>query len=90
MNETQKVKQAVSNYLKDNETAQWLIEYVREVQQVNKIELPMVVMTGDENEENQKKILKSGANDLVLKPVDNNILMKKVQFQIRFKQFKSK
>ncbi len=77
-------------YLKDNETAQWLIEYVREVQQVNKIELPMVVMTGDENEENQKKILKSGANDLVLKPVDNNILMKKVQFQIRFKQFKSK
>jgi len=77
-------------YLKDNETAQWLIEYVREVQQVNKIELPMVVMTGDENEENQKKILKSGANDLVIKPVDNNILMKKVQFQIRFKQFKSK
>ena len=77
-------------YLKDNETAQWLIEYVREVLEINKIELPMVVMTGDENEYNQKKILKSGANDLVLKPVDNNILMKKVQFQIRFKQFKSK
>ena len=76
-------------YLKDNETAQWLIEYVREVQEINKIELPMVVMTGDENEKNQKKILKSGANDLVLKPVDNDILMKKVQFQIRFKQFKS-
>jgi CheY-like chemotaxis protein len=76
-------------YLKDNETAQWLIEYVREVQQINKIELPMVVMTGDENEKNQKQILKSGANDLVLKPVDNDLLMKKVQFQIRFKQFKS-
>jgi len=76
-------------YLKDNETAQWLIEYVREIQQINKIELPMVVMTGDENEKNQKQILKSGANDLVLKPVDNDILMKKVQFQIRFKQFKS-
>lgn len=77
-------------YLKDNETAQWLIEYVREVQQINKIELPMVVMTGDENENNQKQTLKSGANDLVLKPVDNDILMKKVQFQIRFKQFKRK
>ncbi|MFK8013058.1 MAG: response regulator [Marinicellaceae bacterium] len=75
-------------YLKDNETAQWLIEYVREVQQINKIDLPMVVMTGDENEKNQKQTLKSGANDLVLKPVDNDILMKKVQFQIRFKQFK--
>ncbi|MCB1603123.1 MAG: response regulator [Gammaproteobacteria bacterium] len=74
-------------YLKDNETAQWLIEYVREILQINKIELPMVVMTGDENEKNQKKILKSGANDLVLKPVDNEILIKKVQFQIRFKQF---
>lgn len=77
-------------YLKDNETAQWLIEYVREVQEINKIELPMVVMTGDENEKNQKQILKSGANDLVLKPVDNDILMKKVQFQIRFKQFQRK
>jgi CheY-like chemotaxis protein len=76
-------------YLKDNETAQWLIEYVREIQQINKIELPLVVMTGDENEKNQKQILKSGANDLVLKPVDNDVLMKKVQFQIRFKQFQS-
>jgi len=76
-------------YLKDNETAQWLIEYVRDIQQINKIELPMVVMTGDENEKNQKLILKSGANDLVIKPVDNDILMKKVQFQIRFKQFKN-
>lgn len=76
-------------YLKDNETAQWLIEYVREIQKINKIELPMVVMTGDENEKNQKKILKSGANDLVLKPVENDILMKKVQFQIRFKKFQS-
>lgn len=77
-------------YLKDNETAQWLIEYVREIQQINKMELPLVVMTGDENEKNQKLILKSGANDLVLKPVDNDLLMKKVQFQIRFKQFQSK
>jgi CheY-like chemotaxis protein len=76
-------------YLKDNETAQWLIEYVREIQQINKIELPLVVMTGDENEKNQKQILKSGANDLVLKPVDNDVLMKKVQFQIRFKQFQN-
>jgi CheY-like chemotaxis protein len=76
-------------YLKDNETAQWLIEYVREIQNINKIELPMVVMTGDENEKNQRQILKSGANDLVLKPVDNDVLMKKVQFQIRFKKFKS-
>jgi CheY-like chemotaxis protein len=76
-------------YLKDNETAQWLIEYVREIQQINKIELPIVVMTGDENEKNQKQILKSGANDLVLKPVDNDKLMKKIQFQIRFKQFQN-
>ena len=74
-------------YLKDNETAQWLIEYVRGDLGINKIELPLVVMTGDENHKNQKKILKSGANDLVLKPVDNELLMKKVQFQILFKQF---
>ena len=76
-------------YLKDNETAQWLIEYVRNILEINKVELPLVVMTGDENEKNQKQILKSGANDLVLKPVDNDVLIKKVQFQIRFKQFQS-
>lgn len=74
-------------YLKDNETAQWLLENVREIQQINKIDLPIVVMTGDENEKNQKQILQTGANDLVLKPVDNNVLIKKIQFQIRFKQF---
>lgn len=77
-------------YLKDNETAQYLIEYVREIQQINKIDLPLVVMTGDENEKNQRQILRSGANDLVLKPVDNDVLIKKVQFQIRFKQFQTK
>lgn len=77
-------------YLKGNETAQSLIEFIRDEQQINKIELPLVVMTGDENEKNQKQILKSGANDLVLKPFDNDVLIKKVQFQIRFKQFKSK
>ncbi len=77
-------------YLKDNETAQWLIDHLREIQQISKIELPLVVMTGDENEKNQKQILKSGANDLVLKPVDNDVLLKKVQFQIRFKKFQRK
>ncbi|MCF6288058.1 MAG: response regulator [Proteobacteria bacterium] len=76
-------------YLKDNETAQWLLEHVREIMQINKVELPIVVMTGDENENNQKQILKTGANDLVLKPVDNHVLIKKIQFQIRFKQFQS-
>lgn len=77
-------------YLKDNETAQGLLEHVRGELKINKVELPFVVMTGDENEENQKKILKTGANDLVLKPVNQDTLMKKVQFQIQFKQFKSK
>jgi CheY-like chemotaxis protein len=74
-------------YLKDNETAQGLLDFVRNDLHINKIELPFVVMTGDENESNQKKILKTGANDLVLKPVNQDTLMKKVQFQIRFKQF---
>jgi CheY-like chemotaxis protein len=77
-------------YLKDNETAQGLVDVVRQEREINKMELPFVVMTGDENETNQKKILKTGANDLVLKPVNQDTLMKKVQFQIRFKQFQQK
>ncbi len=74
-------------YLKDNETAQMLLDHVRNTLGANKAELPFVVMTGDENSGNQKEILSTGANDLVHKPVDQAVLIKKLKFQIRFSQF---
>jgi len=74
-------------FLKDNETAQMLLDYVRNDLGASKAELPFVVMTGDENSNNQKQILSTGANDLVHKPVDQAVLIKKLKFQIRFSQF---
>lgn len=74
-------------YLTNNETAQGIVDYVRKELELNKIEMPFVVMTGDENKENQQEILSSGANDLIGKPVNQETLIKKLKFQIRFTQF---
>ena len=74
-------------YLKNNETALEILEYVRSDLGLDKIEMPFVIMTGDENTENQKQILHLGANDLIGKPVNQEALVKKIKFQIRFTQF---
>ncbi len=74
-------------YLKNNETAVEILEYVRQDLGLDKIEMPFVIMTGDENTENQKQILHQGANDLIGKPVNQEALVKKIKFQIRFTQF---
>ncbi len=74
-------------YLKNNETALEILDYVRNDLGLDKIEMPFVIMTGDENTENQKQILHLGANDLIGKPVNQEALVKKIKFQIRFTQF---
>ncbi|HEP1207544.1 TPA: response regulator [Stenotrophomonas maltophilia] len=45
--------------------------------------LPVLVMTGDGNPHNQTGLLQSGANDLVLKPIEERLLATKVLFQLR-------
>ncbi len=45
--------------------------------------LPILVMTGDDNRENQSNLLQAGANDLVLKPIEERLLITKVLFQLR-------
>lgn len=74
-------------YLTNNETALGILDYVRNDLNLDKIEIPFVIMTGDENTKNQKQILSSGANDLIVKPVNQELLIKKIKFQIRFTQF---
>lgn len=49
----------------------------------SKGELPVLVMTGDENPGNQAPLLRAGANDLVHKPVEERLLITKLQFQLR-------
>jgi DNA-binding response OmpR family regulator len=41
------------------------------------------VMTGDDNRDNQSALLQAGANDLVLKPIEERLLVTKVLFQLR-------
>jgi CheY-like chemotaxis protein len=45
--------------------------------------LPILVMTGDSNPDNQRALLTAGANDLVLKPIEERLLVTKVLFQLR-------
>ena len=45
--------------------------------------LPILVMTGDINRDNQAELLQAGANDLVLKPIAERLLVTKVLFQLR-------
>ncbi|MDR1076188.1 MAG: response regulator [Xanthomonadaceae bacterium] len=45
--------------------------------------LPVLIMTGDSNPENQSQLLRDGANDLVLKPIEERLLVTKVLFQLR-------
>lgn len=48
--------------------------------------LPVLVMTGDDNPRSQAVLLRAGANDLVSKPIDERLLVTKLQFQLRVSQ----
>ncbi len=48
--------------------------------------MPILVMTGDDNRDNQSDLLQAGANDLVLKPIEERLLVTKVLFQLRLAQ----
>ena len=45
--------------------------------------LPVLVMTGDANPDNQAALLREGANDQVLKPIEERLLVTKALFQLR-------
>ncbi|KGI78800.1 response regulator [Oleiagrimonas soli] len=49
----------------------------------NKGQLPVLVMTGDDNPDKQAELIRAGANDLVEKPVEERLLMTKLLFQLR-------
>jgi CheY-like chemotaxis protein len=60
-----------------------LLERIRNGYQYPKGELPVLVMTGDDNPANQAALLRAGANDLVHKPIEERLLVTKLQFQLR-------
>jgi DNA-binding response OmpR family regulator len=60
-----------------------LLDRIRNQFDYAKGELPVLVMTGDDNAANQAALLRAGANDLVHKPIEERLLITKLQFQLR-------
>jgi DNA-binding response OmpR family regulator len=60
-----------------------LLDRVRNQFGYPKGQLPVLVMTGDDNPANQAALLRAGANDLVHKPIEERLLITKLQFQLR-------
>ncbi|WP_201312699.1 response regulator [Dyella sp. EPa41] len=72
--------------LKGELTGGDLLERIRREYGYGKGRLPVLVMTGDENPVNQAALLRTGANDLVEKPIEERLLITKLLFQLRVSQ----
>ncbi|MEO7478443.1 MAG: response regulator [Lysobacteraceae bacterium] len=70
-------------YLKGKLTGMDLLERVRQHLHYSKAELPVLVMTGDSDPVKQSELLRLGANDLVLKPIEERMLITKLLFLLR-------
>lgn len=70
-------------YLKGELSGRELLSQVRSAFGYGKRRLPVLVMTGDDNRDNQSTLLREGANDLVLKPIEERLLVTKLLFQLR-------
>ena len=70
-------------YLKGEMSGRDLLQAVRGELGYGKRRLPVLVMTGDDNRVNQMALLREGANDLVLKPIEERLLVTKALFQLR-------
>ena len=70
-------------YLKGELSGHDLLARIRGEFGYGKRRLPVLVMTGDDNLDNQAALLREGANDLVLKPIEERLLVTKTLFQLR-------
>jgi CheY-like chemotaxis protein len=70
-------------YLKGEFSGRDLLARIRGDFGYGKRRLPVLVMTGDANRDNQSGLLREGANDLVLKPIEERLLVTKALFQLR-------
>ena len=68
--------------LKGELTGGDLLERIRTEFSYSKGQLPVLIMTGDDNPKNQTALLRAGANDLVQKPIEERLLVTKLMFQM--------
>lgn len=69
--------------LKGHLTGGDLLDRIRHQFGYSKGQLPVLIMTGDDNPRNQTALLRAGANDLVQKPIEERLLITKLLFQMR-------
>ena len=62
-------------YLKDNETGDDVISYIRNYDDSDKSNTPILVVSGESNQKKRTSFLRNGANDFILKPYDNDELL---------------
>lgn len=67
-----------------------LLRAVRNELGYGKRRLPVLVMTGDGNRDKQSNLLREGANDLVLKPIEERMLITKTLFQLRMAKLRER
>lgn len=77
-------------YLKGELSGRDLLQAVRGEFGYGKRRLPVLVMTGDDNRVNQMGLLRDGANDLVLKPIEERLLVTKALFQLRLAKIRER
>jgi CheY-like chemotaxis protein len=70
-------------YLKGGLTGKELLHFVRKDLEMGRQQMPVLVMTGDDNRKNQSELLRMGANDLVEKPIEERLLINKLRFQLQ-------
>lgn len=73
-------------YLKGGLTGKDLLLTLRGDLGYTRGDLPVLVMTADDNPANQAALLRAGANDLVHKPVEERLLLTKLLFQLKVSQ----
>jgi CheY-like chemotaxis protein len=77
-------------YLKGGLTGKELLQSVRGEFRYSRGQLPVLVMTADDNPTNQAALISAGANDLVQKPIEERLLITKLTFQLRVGRLRRK
>jgi len=72
-------------YLKDSMTGGDLLHAIRVKLHYSQQELPVLVLTGNEDRANQVEVFHAGANDFVIKPIVEEILMARVRALLMIK-----
>jgi len=72
-------------YLKDTMTGGDLLHAIRVKLHYSQQELPVLVLTGNEETDNQVVVFHAGANDFVLKPIVEEVLMARVRALLMIK-----